>query len=36
MGKDHTIFAVAAGKVAFQRKANGRTYINVVPAEAAE
>ena len=36
MGKDHTIFATSGGKVAFQRKANGRTYINVVPAEAAE
>ena len=36
MGKDHTIFATVNGKVAFQRKANGRTYINVVPAEAAE
>jgi len=36
MGKDHTIYSVATGKVAFQKKANGRTYINVVPAEAAE
>ena len=36
MGKDHTIYAVANGKVSFQRKANGRTFINVVPAEAAE
>ena len=36
MGKDHTIFAVANGKVEFQRKSNGRTFINVVPAEAAE
>ncbi|MEM8649515.1 MAG: 50S ribosomal protein L27 [Pseudomonadota bacterium] len=36
MGKDHTIYATSAGKVAFQRKGNGRTYINVVPAEAAE
>ena len=36
MGKDHTIFAVVNGKVSFQSKANGRTFINVVPAEAAE
>lgn len=36
MGKDHTLFALTGGKVAFQRKANGRTYVNVVPAEAAE
>ena len=36
MGKDHTIFATSPGKVAFQKRANGRTYINVVTAEAAE
>lgn len=36
MGKDHTIFAVANGTVEFQRKSNGRTFVNVVPAEAAE
>lgn len=31
MGKDHTIFAITDGKVAFAKKANGRTYVNVVP-----
>lgn len=36
MGKDHTLFATAGGKVTFARKANGRTYVNVVPAEAAQ
>lgn len=36
MGKDHTIFATSAGKVAFQKKANGRTYVAVLPAQAAE
>lgn len=37
MGVDHTIFAVVEGKVTFQAKANGRTYISVLPtAEAAE
>ena len=36
MGKDHTLFALAEGKVAFARKANGRTYVNVVPAQAAQ
>lgn len=36
MGKDHTIFATANGVVNFQKKSNGRTYINVVPAQAAE
>lgn len=37
MGRDHTIFALIEGKVAFRAKANGRTYVSVVPAmEAAE
>jgi large subunit ribosomal protein L27 len=31
MGKDHTIFAMTEGRVAFQRKAGGRTYISVEP-----
>jgi large subunit ribosomal protein L27 len=30
IGLDHTIFAVLAGRVEFQRKANGKTFINVV------
>ena len=37
MGKDHTLFAMAAGTVAFRAKANGRTYVSVNPiTEAAE
>ena len=36
IGKDHTLFATAAGNVKFQTKANGRTFINVVMPEAAE
>ena len=37
MGKDHTLFALAQGAVAFTKKANGRTYVSVNPkAEAAE
>jgi large subunit ribosomal protein L27 len=37
MGKDHTIFALTDGAVAFRKKANGRTYVSVVPTqEAAE
>ena len=32
LGKDHTIFAVIDGTVAFQTKANGRTYVSVNPA----
>ena len=31
LGKDHTIFAIEAGAVAFQKKANGRTYVSVNP-----
>ena len=30
MGKDHTIFAVASGKVEFSKKANNRTDVSVV------
>ena len=33
MGKHHTIFATAEGKVEFKTKANDRTYVSVVPAE---
>jgi large subunit ribosomal protein L27 len=37
LGKDHTLFALIDGKVAFRTKANGRAYVAVVPAqEAAE
>jgi large subunit ribosomal protein L27 len=37
MGKDHTLFALQPGNVAFAKKANGRTYVSVNPiAEAAE
>ena len=37
IGKDHTLFALAEGAVAFQNKANGRTYVSVDPiVEAAE
>ena len=37
MGKDHTIFATAEGKVSFQTKARGRTFVSVEPAgDAAE
>ena len=37
MGKDHTLFALVEGKVAFKEKSGGRMYVNVLPmAEAAE
>ena len=35
LGKDHTIFAIVDGTVAFQTKAEGRTYVSVVPMMAA-
>lgn len=31
MGKDHTLFALAQGRVQFNTKAKGRTYVSVVP-----
>jgi large subunit ribosomal protein L27 len=37
MGRDHTIFAVSEGRVAFHRGLKGRTFVSVLPvAEAAE
>ena len=30
MGKDHTLFALCEGKVEFQKKASGRTYVAVI------
>lgn len=33
IGKDHTLFAKAEGKVNFRTKAKGRTYVNVDAAE---
>lgn len=35
MGKDHTLFALTHGQVAFRKRADGRTYVNVVAAPAA-
>lgn len=32
LGRDHTIFAVAEGRVAFRHSARGRTYIDIEPA----
>jgi large subunit ribosomal protein L27 len=34
LGKDHTIFAIVDGTVAFQTKATGRSYVSVRPAAA--
>ncbi len=37
LGKDHTIFATVEGNVEFRKKANGRTYVSVMPrAQAAQ
>ena len=35
MGKDHTIFAVAAGKVAFRKRAGDKMFVSVVEENAA-
>ena len=37
MGKDHTLFALIEGKVAFRQKSGGKMYVAVEPmAKAAE
>ncbi len=37
VGKDHTIFALVEGRVAFKSKDGGRSYVSVEPSpEAAE
>lgn len=30
MGKDHTLFALTDGKVEFKKKANNRSFVNVI------
>lgn len=30
LGKDHTLFALADGRVEFRTKAKGRTYVSVI------
>lgn len=32
IGKDHTLFALVAGEVKFQKKANDRSYVSIIPA----
>jgi large subunit ribosomal protein L27 len=36
LGKDHTIFALVDGTVAYRTRANSKVHVSVVPAEAAE
>ena len=33
MGKDHTLYALADGKVEFRKKKDDRSYVSIVPAE---
>ena len=33
MGKDHTLFALVDGVVAFRKKAENKSYVSIVPAE---
>jgi large subunit ribosomal protein L27 len=34
MGKDHTLFALIDGTVAFKTKKDSRSYVSIVPTEA--
>ncbi|MEQ8433006.1 MAG: 50S ribosomal protein L27 [Oceanicaulis sp.] len=37
MGKDHTLFALTEGRVAFRKKKDDKTFVSIAPlAEAAE
>ena len=36
VGKDHTIYALIDGTVAFRTRANAKVHVSVIPAEAAE
>ena len=36
VGKDHTLFATADGRVAFKNGWKGRTYVSILPANATE
>jgi large subunit ribosomal protein L27 len=33
MGKDHTLFALIDGTIAFRKKAENKSYVSVIPAE---
>ena len=35
MGRDHTIYAVTEGHVTFRKGRKGRTFVSVLPAQAA-
>ena len=33
LGKDHTLFALTPGVVAFKNKFDGRSYVSILPAQ---
>jgi large subunit ribosomal protein L27 len=33
LGKDHTLFALVDGTVAFKKKAKGKSYVSILPLE---
>ena len=35
MGRDHTLFALTNGHVAYQTKSKGRVFVSIVPMQAA-
>ena len=35
LGRDHTLFALCEGQVAFATKRDGRTYVSIMPAQVA-
>ena len=35
LGRDHTLFALCHGEVAFATKRDGRTYVSIMPAQVA-
>ena len=35
MGRDHTLFALINGHVAYQTKSKGRTFVSIVPMQVA-
>ena len=34
MGKDHTLFSLTDGFVQFKKRANGKSFVSVIPAQA--
>ena len=35
LGRDHTLFALCQGQVAFATKRDGKTYVSIMPAQVA-